>query len=186
MRTAGKLFIAVILSVYYYFLVFSTNLSLLLIGSKQGFDPLYYIDILMHEAGHLLATPIYAMVNYDLSSASAVFYMFAGTGMQWLMPLLFVLYFVFKKQPFSVFVTLFWLGQSFYDTVPYIADSIRMVMPLLSKNAIHDWNFLLTTLGYLPQTYAIAQGLLIVAIATLSVSLVGVWVFVVRSGIKKI
>ena len=112
---------------------------------------------------------------------SAVFYMFAGSAMQWLMPLLFVLYFIYKRQWFSMFAVLFWLGQSFYDIVPYIGDSQRMVMSLLSQSAIHDWNFLLTTLGYLPQTHAIASGLLMVAVTTLSVSLVGVWVNILVS-----
>ena len=136
----------------------------------------------MHEAGHLLATPIYALGNYNLTSFSAIIYIFAGSAMQWIVPLLFVLYFALKRQPFSAFAMLFWLSQNLCDIVPYIGDSTRMVMPLLSQNATYHPRLelsLLTILSYLPQTHATARALLVIAITILSISLIGAWLIII-------
>jgi len=182
----GKLLLTIIVSVYYYYLVFATNLNFLVRGLRQGADPLYYIDILVHEAGHLLAMPIYALTNYDLTSLNALFYIFAGSLLQWLAPLTFVVYFIIKRKPFSAFTVLFWFGQSLYDSVPYIGDSLYLNMPLLSEGAIHDWNFLLTQLGWLPHTLSIAKGVLYTAITFLTVSLVGMWVMTLKELLPKL
>jgi len=171
----GKLLLSIIVSVYYYYLVFAANFDCLTRGLRQGVDPLYFVDILIHEAGHFLAMPIYALGNYELSSPAGLFYFFGGSLLQWLMPLIFVIYFAYKKQPFAAFTVLFWFGQSIYDSVPYIGDAVYMSMPLLSSNAIHDWNFIFNQLGWLPYTKTIATGTLYTAVTILTISLAGMW-----------
>jgi hypothetical protein len=46
-------------------------------------------------------------------------------------------------------VTLFWTGQNLADVAVYVADGRTMALPLLGDGLIHDWNFILGTLGLL-------------------------------------
>jgi hypothetical protein len=57
--------------------------------------------------------------------------------------------FVRRKQFGSAAVTLFWTGQSLVDVSVYVADGRAMALPLLAEGLIHDWNFILGTLGRL-------------------------------------
>jgi hypothetical protein len=50
----------------------------------------------------------------------------------------------------------------------YARDSIVMVLPLLGgDNVIHDWNYILTSLGILRYTYTVASALYTIGIITM-------------------
>jgi hypothetical protein len=124
---------------------------------------LWFIDILMHEAGHW----IFSFFGETLTIAG-------GSIMQILVPIIFVGYFIYKKQYYSAAIVLFWVGENFLSVAAYAHDAIKMELPLLGgDDTIHDWNALLIDLGLLRHTYTIAG--IIKALGVLSILTGGLW-----------
>ncbi len=107
------------------------------------------VDLLIHEAGHVLFRPF------------GEFMMIAGGSLlQVMMPALFVGYFLRQGQPYSAALVLFWVGQSMLNVSVYAADAMAMQLPLLGGgHVIHDWNYLLVQTGLLPWTPWVAGAL---------------------------
>jgi len=99
---------------------------------------LHLIDLVFHEAGHV----IFALFG----RFSAIL---GGSLNQVLVPAVCTGVFLARKQYGSAAVTLFWTGQSLADVAVYVADGRAMALPLLAEGLIHDWNFILGTLGRL-------------------------------------
>jgi hypothetical protein len=119
------------------------------------FDPsqfrfIDYINLFVHEAGHLLFSPFGMTIS-----------IMGGTIVQVLMPLLFVRYFFFQGEIFSASLVLFWLGQNFINVSVYAADAEVMALPLVGGE-IHDWNYLLTHFGVLGQSALISKAIFLV------------------------
>lgn len=103
-------------------------------------------DLLMHEAGHW----IFALFGEFMG-------FLGGSLMQILIPVIFIAYFWIKEQKFSAALLLYWLGINFINVSVYAADAFKMQLPLLGgDNAIHDWNWILGTLGLLRHAEQIA------------------------------
>lgn len=53
-----------------------------------------------------------------------------------------------------------WLGTNLYDVAQYVADArameLELVSPFAGDEIVHDWNWLLTELGWLPHDQALA------------------------------
>lgn len=75
--------------------------------------------------------------------------MLGGSATQVLVPLVCTIAFLTRRQPASAAVTLFWTGQSLVDVAVYVADGKVMALPLLAEGLMHDWNYILGTLGWL-------------------------------------
>jgi hypothetical protein len=61
-----------------------------------------------------------------------------------------------------------WVGQSIMNVSIYIKDAIVMSLPLLGGDSvIHDWNYLLSTLGMLQHTNTIASVFYYLGIVTI-------------------
>jgi hypothetical protein len=99
---------------------------------------LHLIDLVFHEAGHV----IFALFG----QFGAIL---GGSLNQVLIPAVCTGVFLARKQYGSAAVTLFWTGQSLADVAVYVADGRAMALPLLAEGLIHDWNFILGTLGLL-------------------------------------
>jgi hypothetical protein len=104
------------------------------------------VNLIIHEAGHLLFRPF------------GEFLMIAGGSLfQVIVPAVFAGYFYFNKKQFSCALVLFWVGESLLNVSVYAADSVVMQLPLLGGNdSIHDWNYMLSQLNLLRQTEKVA------------------------------
>lgn len=99
---------------------------------------LHLVDLVFHEAGHV----IFGFFGRFIA-------VLGGSLNQVLIPAVCTGVFLARRQFASAVVTLFWTGQSLADVAVYVADGRAMALPLLADGLIHDWNFILGTLGLL-------------------------------------
>jgi hypothetical protein len=135
-----KLIFAILMSLYFLWIAFDP---------MQG-SFLDIVDLPIHETGHLLFRPF------------GEFMMVAGGSLfQVIMPAVFVGYFVWQRSWYSAAIVLMWVGQSIINVYIYAADAVVMQLVLTSgftgsEGSFHDWNYLLTTLGLIDSTKAVA------------------------------
>ena len=124
----------------------------------------HFIDnanLIFHEAGH----SIFFLLGDFIRIA-------AGSGLQIAIPLCIAIYFFVSNQRFSGALCLLWVGQNIINVSVYAGDAIRMDLPLLGgESVIHDWNYLLESMGIL--RYA----------STVGSFLEGLGMFVILAGI---
>ncbi len=106
-------------------------------------------NLIFHEAGHSIFP-------------SSVFGMFvnvlAGSAFQVALPLLISIYFFCKNQKISGALCLLWVGQNLLNVSIYAADAAKMQLELLGGDSvIHDWNYILSSLGQLQNASFIAS-----------------------------
>lgn len=135
-----KLAFAVAASVYFLWIAYDPML-----GSF-----LDLVDLPIHEAGHLIFRPLGEFPGVA-----------GGTLLQLIIPAAFVAYFAFNGKKYSAAIVFFWVGQSLLNIYVYAADAVVMQLVLLggltgSEGGFHDWNYMLSELGLLPHTKAIA------------------------------
>lgn len=113
---------------------------------------LHLINLPFHEAGHLLFMPF------------GRFMMFLGGSLgQILMPIVCVVTFLIKTHdPFGASVALWWTAENFMDVAPYINDARTLDLLLLGgvtgkETDGHDWENILSMLGWLPYDHRIAH-----------------------------
>lgn len=112
------------------------------------------VDLIIHEAGHW----VFIFFGQFVS-------ILGGSLIQILIPLVFVLYFFFRRDFFSASILLMWLGYNFVNISVYMADAVRMQLPLLGGDfVIHDWNYIFNALGLLEYSGAIADLVRIIGI----------------------
>jgi hypothetical protein len=110
------------------------------------------VNLLIHEGGHFIFRPLGEFMSIA-----------GGTLMQLMLPAAFVVYFFTHAQLYSSALTLFWIGESLINVSIYAADAILMELPLLGGNdVIHDWNYMLTSLGLLDSTSIISTAIRII------------------------
>lgn len=113
---------------------------------------LHLINLPFHEAGHLLFIPLGRFMT-----------ILGGSLGQILMPLVCLATFLIKtRDPFGASVALWWTAESFMDIAPYINDAREMDLMLLGgvtgkETDGHDWNNLLTMLGWLEYDHRLAH-----------------------------
>jgi hypothetical protein len=107
------------------------------------------VNLVMHEAGHLLFIPF----GHFMAVAG-------GSLLQVIIPLVFFAYFAFQGQRNSAAVMLLWTATSIFGVAHYSNDAMKMQLPLLGgDNSIHDWNYLLIETGMLRHTNAVATAI---------------------------
>lgn len=110
-------------------------------------DPLnnltfHNINLIFHEAGHVM-----------FFWSGEFFSILSGSILQIFIPLAFVLYFFLKRLLYAASVISLWLAGSIFDIQVYIADAQKMNLELLGGGSvIHDWNYILNSLGLLSYT----------------------------------
>jgi hypothetical protein len=113
---------------------------------------LHLINLPFHEAGHLLFIPFGRFMM-----------ILGGTLGQILMPLICLATFLIKtRDPFGASVALWWTAESFMDIAPYINDARALDLMLLGgvtgkETDGHDWNNILTVLGWLEFDHRLAH-----------------------------
>lgn len=126
------------------------------------------IDLIFHEAGHVIFMPFGQYMMY-----------LGGSLFQVLLPLILAGAFLWvNKDSFGASVGLWWAGQSLMDLAPYIADARVMRLPLLGGGTgadspgRHDWQNILRPIGWLENDRqlaaavdAIGSGILLIALA---------------------
>ncbi|HEY0098543.1 MAG TPA: hypothetical protein VGB76_06280 [Pyrinomonadaceae bacterium] len=104
------------------------------------------VNLLMHEAGHLVFMPFGGLITVA-----------GGSLFQVIVPAVFVAYFYRRGQIYSAALVLFWVGESLLNVSVYAGDALALELPLLGGgDSIHDWNYLLSSTGMLPSTRKIA------------------------------
>ena len=101
---------------------------------------LHLPDLIFHEAGHLIFSPLGQFVS-----------VLGGSLTQVLIPILCAVAFIRQEQPFGAAICVWWAGQNLVDLAPYIADARALQLPLLGGRTGaevegHDWEFILTRL----------------------------------------
>lgn len=129
-----KIIFAVILTIYFLWIAY--------VPLNGSF--LDMVDLPIHETGHLLFGIFGEFVG-----------MAGGTLFQLIVPAVFMGYFIWQQSYYSAAIVLFWFGQSILNIYVYASDAVNMVLPLVG-GGIHDWNWMLTTLGMLDYTKPIA------------------------------
>ena len=152
MRDIPKVVVALIASLYFLWCAYDPSQWHLIDG----------VNLVIHEAGHLLFSPL------------GEFMMVAGGSLfQVIMPALFVGYFWYNGKHYSAALVLFWVGQSILNVSVYAGDSLALQLPLLGgQDSVHDWNYLLSSLNLLPATAKVAGairllGTIVIALAAL-------------------
>lgn len=117
-----------------------------------GESVLHLINLPFHEAGHLIFMPFGRFMM-----------LLGGSFGQILMPIICLGTFLVKtRDPFGASVSLWWTAENFMDIAPYINDARAMDLMLLGgvtgkETDGHDWNNLLTMLGWLEYNQRLAH-----------------------------
>ncbi|MDR4470552.1 MAG: hypothetical protein MRJ68_20000 [Nitrospira sp.] len=113
---------------------------------------LHLINLPFHEAGHVVFIPFGRFMT-----------ILGGTLSQILMPMICLGTFLFKtRDPFGASVALWWTAESLMDIAPYINDARVMDLMLIGgvtgkETDGHDWNNILTMLGWLEFDHRLAH-----------------------------
>jgi len=121
---------------------------------NMGHSFLHNVDLVFHEAGHIIFMPLGRFMS-----------ILGGSLMQVLVPLIFAgAFLLYYRNPFAASVTFWWVGQSLVDIAPYIYDARNRELVLLGgitgrdDSTVHDWYNILSQLDLLRFDHAIAQG----------------------------
>jgi len=113
---------------------------------------LHLINLPFHEAGHLFFMPFGRFMT-----------VLGGSLGQVLIPVVCLATFLFKtRDPFGASVALWWTAENFMDLAPYIDDARSLELMLLGgvtgkETDGHDWEQILSTLGWLQYDHRLAH-----------------------------
>jgi hypothetical protein len=135
-----------------------------------GFLILDYVNLPIHEAGHL----VFGIFGATLA-------VWGGTLLQIIFPFAFLIYFRLRVDPAGTFFSAFWTGESLIYSSVYIGDARAMQLPLVGGGE-HDWNNILSGLGLLAADGTIADVVLLTGWAILILS----WLWFIDRGRKSL
>jgi len=128
---------------------------------------MHRIDLVFHEAGHVLFMPFGRFMT-----------ILGGSLAQLIMPVVAMCaLIVTNRDNFGASLALWWLGQSFMDLAPYIADARALQLPLLGggtgadRPGSHDWENLLLDLNLIHRDLQIGSGTHILGAAIMLISM---------------
>jgi len=118
------------------------------------------VDLAIHEAGH----PIFGIFGEFIG-------MLGGTLMQLIVPILFIWYFVHRRDRHAATVAGWWVAQNLWNIARYVQDAQAQELPLVGGGE-HDWAYLLDHASLLEQDQLIGQlvrfaGILVFAYCTM-------------------
>lgn len=113
------------------------------IGAGVMDSVLHLPDLVFHEAGHILFSPFGRFIT-----------VLGGSLFQVLVPVTLAAAFLKQHDAFGAAVCTWWAGENLLDLAPYIADARALQLVLLGGHTGaevegHDWEYLLTTLGWM-------------------------------------
>src|SRR5918993_262209 len=112
---------------------------------------LHLPDLVFHEAGHLIFSPLGQFMS-----------VLGGSLMQVLVPVVCVIAFIKQEQFFGAAICVWWTGQNLVDLAPYIGDARALQLVMLGGRTGaevegHDWEYILTRLRLLHRDQAIGR-----------------------------
>jgi hypothetical protein len=121
-------------------------------GAAATESMLHLPDLVFHEAGHVL----FGVFGHFLGALG-------GSLLQFGLPLVLAGAFLKQSDPFGAVVCTWWAGQNLLDLAPYVADARALQLVLLGGKTGaevegHDWEYLLTELGWLRFDRALGLG----------------------------
>ena len=145
-------------------------------GARHLADPEYGsifsgITLGVHELGHLVFGPLGEWPGIA-----------GGSIMQVAAPLALAYGFLRQRDYFAIAVAGAWEGMSLANLATYVADARAEELPLVSPfggDPVHDWNYLLSSVGMLRQDLLLAGWVRLGALVALAASVgFGVWLCV--------
>lgn len=137
------------------------------------------INLGIHELGHIVFSPFGQFIS-----------ILGGSFWQLAVPIL--AFWIFQRQEdyFAHSVAACWLGTSLFNMATYIGDARAQALPLVSpfggEDIIHDWHYMLGTLGLLPLDGTLAFLTRVLAFAAMAGGLAwGGWLVAVMAGWHK-
>ncbi len=122
-----------------------------------------YVNLLIHESGHVLFSPFGEFLH-----------ILGGSLFQILFPCSFIVAFFLKQDYFSTCFSLFWVADNIINVSVYMRDAQMMQLPLLGEDGvIHDWNWLLSHTGLLPYTSILGTVFFVFGVLCLIISMLG-------------
>jgi hypothetical protein len=109
------------------------------------FTPIDFLDLGIHELGHLVAMPFGEWIGIA-----------GGSTAQVLAPIFGVWQFLRQRDYFGAAFALGWLGESLGNLSVYIGDARKQELPLANLfggDPIHDWNYLLSSMNRLSKDH---------------------------------
>ncbi|AKU91648.1 hypothetical protein [Vulgatibacter incomptus] len=129
------------------------------------------LDLGIHELGHIIFAPFGRFVG-----------VLGGSLAQVMAPLASVAVFLRQRDYFGISFCFLWLGASLHELARYVGDARAQELPLVSPfggEPIHDWHYLLATVGALRLDTALAALLRLGAVGSIATFLVaGGWLLV--------
>ena len=114
-------------------------------ADRSGFLFLDYVNLLIHEAGHMF----FSWAGYTMM-------ILGGTLGELLVPLLCSAYFAWQRETIGAAFCSFWFFENFPYIGTYMADARAEALPLVGSGE-HDWNILFGQWGLLSQDRAIGS-----------------------------
>jgi hypothetical protein len=112
-----------------------------------------HVDLAIHEAGHVIFAPFGEFIG-----------MAGGTLLQLIVPVAFVLYFFRRRDRYAAAIVVFWVSQSLFNVATYAGDARAQLLPLVGgEDVLHDWAYMLGSLGWLHHDTTIEGSLRAVA-----------------------
>ncbi|MGD0338697.1 MAG: hypothetical protein ABSB78_07885 [Bacteroidota bacterium] len=119
-----------------------------------------WINLFIHEAGHLFFSPFGFMMK-----------LLGGSLMQLLVPLAAIIVW-YRRDRLNAHYFLFWFGESMINISVYVGDAPYRQLRLISSGALHDWNTILGRLSMLESAGTIASFLYVSGIIIIIGSIV--------------
>lgn len=130
---------------------------------------LHNLHLPIHEAGHLLFTPLGEFMHF-----------LGGSVFQVAFPAAFVVHFARRKEWFSVACVLLWIGESIVDVSYYVGDAYKQELALIGGE--HDWAVLLGELDLTHHAEALGNFTFGCGILVMGVGLLWAWQQVFAEG----
>ena len=131
------------------------------------------VDLFIHEAGH-----------FFFSFFGQVIYFMGGSLFQIILPIVTLVVFA-RTSIRSMSFTLFWIGESIVNVSIYVADAQWKRLPLISRHATHDWNWICVHLNLLDDAETIGAVLNIIGIIT-CIGALGVGIYCIVKDTREI
>jgi hypothetical protein len=126
------------------------------------------VNLAFHEGGHI--------VFGVLGLGSRFIMVCGGTGMQLLLPGIAAWHFYKRGARASACVAVWWFGQNCLGIGRYVADARAQLLDL-TAGGVHDWTYLLETVGLLIHDEGIGRGVQIAGCLIMAFAAAGVYVY---------